>query len=405
MIGSTISNGEARRLALTAQGFAEPLPSGRVDIRHFRRIIRQIGLLQLDSVQAVCRSHFLPIYSRLGLYDRDALESWLWYSGEMFEAWSHEASILPVEFEPLLRWSKLRARSGPNWDGSRKLTCLQERYIDSILQEVQKEAPLRARDLKDPRPRTGTWWEGRSDGLRALDWLFRVGDVGVTRTRNFEKQFHPLTNLLPEKVKELPTPSEHEAQRSLLEAACRFHGVGTVADLSDYFRLRVVEARPRLAELVEQERLIEVAVEGWQEPAFKHPDVKSVQKVETRTLLSPFDPLIWFRPRAERLFDFKYRLEIYVPEKRRKYGYYVLPFLLGDALVARVDLRVDRANGRLSVVAAYGEEGIAKDHVAFELSAELKRLASFLGLTVVDLGTRGDLIGSLRKAHGEVKSR
>jgi uncharacterized protein YcaQ len=399
MSGSDLSIAEARRLALGAQGFTDPPPSGSVDVRHFRRVLSRLGLLQLDSVQAVCRSHFLPVYSRLGPYDRAALDDWLWHSGEMFEAWSHEASIVPVAMEPQLRWIKQLVADGEVWPGFHAMATTHADYVAGVLDEVHRHGPLFAGDLSDPRPRRGTWWNGRSDGRRALDWLFRTGEVGITRTGNFEKGFSRLAHLIPEEVRLLPTPDAHEAQRDLLERAARSHGVGTAADLADYFRLRMPEARPRIAELVEAGRLLEVSVEGWQQPGLRHPEAVVPRKVDARALLSPFDPVVWFRPRAERLFGFRYRIEIYVPAEKREYGYYVLPFLLGEGLVGRVDVKADRAGGRLLARGVFAEEGVDRERVGAELAVELERLADFLGLDEVVVGRRGNLAAALRAAR------
>jgi uncharacterized protein YcaQ len=399
MSGSDLSIAEARRLALGAQGFTDPPPSGSVDVRHFRRVLSRLGLLQLDSVQAVCRSHFLPVYSRLGPYDRAALDDWLWHSGEMFEAWSHEASIVPVAMEPQLRWFKQLVADGEVWPGFHAMATTHADYVAGVLDEVHRHGPLFAGDLSDPRPRRGTWWNGRSDGRRALDWLFRTGEVGITRTGNFEKGFSRLAHLIPEEVRLLPTPDAHEAQRDLLERAARSHGVGTAADLADYFRLRMPEARPRIAELVEAGRLLEVSVEGWQQPGLRHPEAVVPRKVDARALLSPFDPVVWFRPRAERLFGFRYRIEIYVPAEKREYGYYVLPFLLGEGLVGRVDVKADRAGGRLLARGVFAEEGVDRERVGAELAVELERFADFLGLDEVVVGRRGNLAAALRAAR------
>jgi uncharacterized protein YcaQ len=399
MSGSDLSIAEARLLALGAQGFTDPPPSGSVDVRHFRRVLSRLGLLQLDSVQAVCRSHFLPVYSRLGPYDRAALDDWLWHSGEMFEAWSHEASIVPVAMEPQLRWFKQLVADGEVWPGFHAMATTHADYVAGVLDEVHRHGPLFAGDLSDPRPRRGTWWNGRSDGRRALYWLFRTGEVGITRTGNFEKGFSRLAHLIPEEVRLLPTPDAHEAQRDLLERAARSHGVGTAADLADYFRLRMPEARPRIAELVEAGRLLEVSVEGWQQPGLRHPEAVVPRKVDARALLSPFDPVVWFRPRAERLFGFRYRIEIYVPAEKREYGYYVLPFLLGEGLVGRVDVKADRAGGRLLARGVFAEEGVDRERVGAELAVELERLADFLGLDEVVVGRRGNLAAALRAAR------
>lgn len=385
----------ARRIALAAQGFNDTAPGDRVDVRHFRRVLARIGLLQLDSVQAVCRSHYLPVYSRLGPYDRDHLDRWLWRSGEMFEAWSHEASLVPVDLEPRLRWLKDRARAGGTWSGLAAIAENGADYVAAVLSEVEQRGPVTAADLSDPRPRTGTWWDGRSDAKRAVDWLFRVGDVGSRRVGNFQRTYEAFTGVVPSGIRDLPTPGADEAQRDLLEIAGRCHGIGTAGDLADYFRIGIREARPRLAELVEEGRLLAAEVDGWSDPAFMYPGAVRPRSVSARALLSPFDPVVWFRPRAERLFGFRYRIEIYVPEPKRVYGYYVLPFLLGDQLVGRVDLKADRANGRLLARGVFAEEGVDMDFVAFELSIELDRLAGFLGLTDVVVASRGNLAGAL----------
>ena len=375
-----------------------------MDARHFRRVLGRLGLLQLDSVQAVCRSHYLPIYSRLGAYDRGRLDDWLWHSGEMFETWAHEASIAPIDLEPSLRWLKARARAGQTWAGLAALAENRADYVAEVLAEVRSNGPVTAADLSDPRPRDGSWWDGRSDGKRAVDWLFRTGDVGSRRVGNFERVYEAFDRVVPAEVLVQPTPTESDAQRDLLVLAARYHGVGTALDLADYFRISPREARPLIADLVEAGRLVSVNVEGWRDPAFLHPDAKCPRTVSARALLSPFDPVVWFRPRAERLFGFRYRIEIYVPEPKREYGYYVLPFLLGDRLVGRVDVKADRTTarriaggtGRLLARGVFAEDGADREHVATELSVELDRLAGFLGLETVEVGRRGNLAAVLR---------
>ena len=375
-----------------------------MDTRHFRRVLSRLGLLQLDSVQAVCRSHYLPIYSRLGAYDRGRLDEWLWHSGEMFETWAHEASIAPIDLEPSLRWLKARARAGQTWAGLAALAENRADYVAEVLAEVRSNGPVTAADLSDPRPRDGSWWDGRSDGKRAVDWLFRTGDVGSRRVGNFERVYEAFDRVVPAEVLVQPTPTEPDAQRDLLVLAARYHGVGTAADLADYFRISPREARPLIADLVEAGRLVSANVEGWRDPAFLHPDAKCPRTVSARALLSPFDPVVWFRPRAERLFGFRYRIEIYVPEPKREYGYYVLPFLLGDRLVGRVDVKADRTTarriaggtGRLLARGVFAEDGADREHVATELSVELDRLAGFLGLETVEVGRRGNLAAVLR---------
>ena len=367
----------------------------------------RLGLLQLDSVQAVCRSHYLPVYSRLGLYDRDHLDEWLWQSGEMFETWAHEASIAPVELEPLLRWLKARARASRTWVESAALAENRAEYVDAVLDEVRTNGPVTAGNLSDPRPREGSWWDGRSDGKRAVDWLFRIGEVGSRRIRNFERTYEAFDRMVSAEILARSTPTEADAQQDLLEIAARCHGIGTAVDLADYFRISPRDARPLVADLVGAGRLVPAFVEGWRDPAFLHPDAVRPRAVRARALLSPFDPVVWFRPRAERLFDFRYRIEIYVPEPDRQYGYYVLPFLLGDRLVGRVDIKADRRSrgeisggtGLLLARGVFAEDGVDRDHVAIELSAELDRLAAFLGLDGVEVGRRGNLAAALRSAR------
>ncbi|MDG2428714.1 MAG: crosslink repair DNA glycosylase YcaQ family protein [Acidimicrobiales bacterium] len=395
----SLSASGARRVALYAQGFCDPQPTGRVDVRHFRRVMSRIGLLQLDSVQVVCRSHYLPVYSRLGVYDRDRLDIWLWKSGELFETWSHEASVVPVDLEPILRWFKDLARSGQTWPELARMASEDAEYVMAVLNEVRVNGPIAAGDLSDPRPREGSWWDGRSDGKRAMDWLFRIGEVGSRRTGTFERTYETFAGIVPPGIRALPSPSEGEAKQDLLEIAARCCGVGTAADLADYFRIKTRDVRLPLSELVESGRLVAASVEGWQDPAFLHPDAVCPQTVRARALLSPFDPVVWFRPRAERLFGFRYRIEIYVPQPKREYGYYVLPFLLGDQLVGRVDVKADRQARRLMARGVFAEADVDREHVATELSVELDRLAEFLGMDGVDIGERGNLASALRSAR------
>ena len=276
-------------------------------------------------------------------------------------------------------------------------------YVAAILAEVRAHGPVTAANLADPRPRDGTWWDGRSDGKRAVDWLFRVGDVGSRRVGNFERAYESFDRVVPAEVLARPTPTEADAQRDLLEVAARCHGVGTATDLADYFRIGPRDARPLMAEMVDAGRVLPATVEGWRDPAFLHPDAVRPRGVAARALLSPFAPVVWFPPRAARRFGLRDRIEIYVPEPKREYGYYVLPFLLGDRLVGRVDVKADRKAdggvGRLLARGAFAEDGMDHDHVAVELSDELDRLARFLGLGSVQVGRRGNLAAALRSAR------
>ena len=288
------------------------------------------------------------------------------------------------------------AAQGETWSSLRSMGARRDGYVAGILAEVKSRGPLRSAELVDPRPRSGTWWGGRSDGRLALDWLFRTGQVGVRRDVRFERFYETFDGLIPAETRTVASPFEEEAQRALLLTAARCHGVGTAADLADYFRIRPTEAHPRLEELVADGRLSRCTVEGWSMPAYRHPGVVIPKQVEGRALLSPFDPVVWFRPRAERLFGFRYRVEIYVPDGKREFGYYVLPFLLGDRLVGRVDLKADRAGDRLLARGVFVESGEDREEVAGELSSELDRLASFLDLSEVVVGRRGNLAKTLR---------
>ncbi len=351
-----------------------------------------MGVLQLDSVNVLTRAHQLPFFSRLGSYDRQQLDRWLWRSGEVVEHFPHVAALLPVDQYHLMapRMESQRAR--------RNLDTATLQYCRDVRDEIAERGPLAVAELRNGGSRTGPWW-GHSPGKQAVSYLHQVGELAVAdRRSNFE-----LVVDLPERV--IPTPqlpgppadAEH-ARRELLVTAARAHGIGTAADLADYHRLGVTPARRTLADLVAEGRLERVAVEGWNEPAFLVPDMAVPRSVSGRALLSPFDPLVWFRPRVERMFGFHYRIEIYVPAPRRRYGYYVLPFLLGDALVARVDLKADRAAGVLRVRAAFSEPGHEPGAVVAALADELRSMALWLGLSEVAVEQRGDLSSPLRMA-------
>jgi uncharacterized protein YcaQ len=391
-----ISAAAARRIALAAQGFRDPRPGGKVDRRHLRRVMGRLQLLQLDSVPVVMRTQYMPAFSRLGPYDPGLLDRIAYTDDEWFEAWCHEASLLPVDDEPLLRWSKARARQGETWGHLARLAESDPAYVDDVLAQV-RDRPLAPGELVEPRRQEGEWWGDRSHGAVALDWLFRIGEVGIRRKPGFVKEFDLLDRIVPPSVRNRPTPTEEEAHRELLMRAAASHGIAAVPDLVDYHRLPKVPAKARVAELVEDGRLIEAEVEGWSRPALLHPDAARPRAIDACALLSPFDPVVWFRERASRVFDFDYRIEIYTPAPKRVHGYYVLPFLLGDELVGRVDLKTDRAEGVLRVKAAYAEEGRSAAMVADALRPALDDLARFVGTDgwIVD-GDRGDVTPLLR---------
>jgi uncharacterized protein YcaQ len=392
-----LSPSQARRMALAAQGFTDRTPAGRVDRRHARRAIGRVGVIQIDSVNVLVRSHELPLYSRLGPHSRDLLPRMAYRDRELFEYWGHMASYLPVELEPLLRWRMERA-SQEAWGGMVRLAKQRPGYVEAVYDEVVARGPISASELIDPGAKRSEWW-GWGDGKTTLEFLFWSGRLGAAhRGANFERSYDIVERIIPAEVRARPTPEPDAARRELLALAARSLGVATAADLADYFRIRMPEARPRIDELVEDNRLLPVDVEGWRHPAFVHPDATIPRWVRARTLLSPFDSLVWDRGRTERLFDFHLRLEIYTPAHKRVHGYYVLPFLLGDRLAARVDLKADRKAATLVVVAAHVEQGEDDLDVAEQLAPELARLGEWLGLERVSVADRGDLAPALRTA-------
>jgi uncharacterized protein YcaQ len=393
---------QARRLAIAAQGLgghgtSRQRPVGTADRRHVRRVLQHTGLFQIDSVNVLARAHYLPAYSRLGPYNRDLLERMSFRNGELFEYWGHEAALLPFDLHPLLRWRMKRAESGVGmWKGVSRIAVERPGYVEEVYADVAARGPVSAGEVADDTAKsTESWGWNWSPAKTALEYLFWCGRITTASRRNFERRYALPERVLPQRVLDLPTPDDETAHRELLMLAAGCHGVGTVADLADYFRLSNPEARPRIAELVEDGRLVEVAVEGWRHPAYMLPGAKIPRKVDGAALLVPFDPLIWERERTERLFDFRYRIEIYTPAHKREYGYYVLPFLLGDRLVARVDLKSDRAAGVLRVQAAHAEPG-APPHTAEALMAELRMMADWLELDDVVVTPRGDLAAALK---------
>jgi hypothetical protein len=387
-----LSRSQARRIALAAQGFIDPRPTGKVDRRHFRRVINRIGLLQLDSVNVLQRSHYLPMWSRLGLYSIEGLDQYTSHSREMFEYLGHVASLLPVEVHRLLRWRMDAVTPGP-------LTraMLENGYIESVLAEISEHGPLTVSDLADPGTRTGPWW-GHGKGRVALDWLFARGEITAYRTRNFGRVYDLPERVIPAEHLAVPTPSKEEAFRELLLLSARHHGVGTITDLADYYRLRVQAIRPIITEMVASGELEEVSVEGWSRPAYLCAGATLPRRITTGALLTPFDPVVWNRDRAERLFDFFYRIEIYVPKPQRVYGYYVMPFLMDDRVVARVDLKADRKGGVLLVNGAFAEAGVDAGEVAVRLAPELAAMSDWLGLGDVAIRNNGDLAPALERS-------
>jgi uncharacterized protein len=387
-----ISRAEARRMALGAQGFTDPRPSGRVDRRHLRRVVGRMGLVQIDSVNVLVRSQELPLFARLGPHPRTLIDD-ATRDGELFEFWVHEACHVPIELYPLQRWAM---EAHPRWARLRAWAAERSELLDRVLDRVRADGPIVASDLEMRERPKGTWWDW-DDGKLALEHLFRTGEVAARRRPNdFARLYDLAERVIPAEVLAQPGPAAPEAKKELLVRAARHHGLGTAADLTDYHRLS--HTRALLAELVEEGRLIRTSVDGWTQAVFAHPDAVVPRRVSARALLSPFDPVVWNRDRIERLFGFRYRIEIYVPAAQRQFGYYVLPFLLGDELVARVDLKADRVGGRLLVQGVFGEPGVDEGYVASELAAELASMAAWLGLAagVVVVG-RGDLAPALTR--------
>lgn len=392
-----LSTAQARRVALAAQGFLDT-PHAAPTMRTLQRTLERTGVLQVDSVNVLQRAHYMPLYSRMGPYDVDLLRR----ASEqrprrMVEYWAHVQAFMPVELWPVMqhRMAFYRERKGKWWRD------VDPDLVAAVLAEVGARGAVTARDLDDGRPRAKEHWGWNwSEERKALDFLFMTGEVAIAgRNTQFEIRYDLPERVIPPAVLALPTPSPADAHRELVRRAARSHGVATVQDLRDYYRMSMADTVTAVAALVEEGELLPVTVDGWRRPAYLHRDARLPRRVAARALLSPFDPVVWERARTEALFDFHYRIEIYVPAEKRIHGYYVLPFLLGDRIVARVDLKADRrfaaGAGRLVVKAAYAEPG-APDETAEELGAELGRLAGWLGLSTITVEPRGDLAPRLR---------
>jgi uncharacterized protein YcaQ len=396
---TAITAGEARRIALAAQGFGEVRPVGPLTRGRLLRTIDRLGLVQIDSVNVVSRTHYLPLFSRLGAYPRPLLEDMAWSrKPALFEYWMHEASLAPLALQPLMRWRMQDARAGVGtWKGVAKFLQTHPDLVEKARAAIEQRGPLSASELEIGEKGNGGWW-GWSEGKRALECLFWTGDLTTdTRRNTFERVYGLPEKVLPKAVIQTPAPPRDEAQRELVRIAARAQGVATERDLRDYFRMGVAETKARIAELVQAGELAPVTVEGWGQPAYLDPAARRPRKIATAALLSPFDNLIWFRERAERLFDVRVKLEIYTPAAKRTHGYYVLPFLQGEAITARVDLKAERKAGALAVLASHAEPS-ADAATPRLLAAELKLMAGWLGLDRVRVELRGDLAGALSQA-------
>jgi hypothetical protein len=398
-----LSAAAARRIALAAQGFGRPRPAKPPGTRQLRELVARLGVLQLDSVNVFSRAHYMPVFSRLGPYDRSLLDRIAGHDAprptrRLVEYWAHEASLIPVENHPLFRW-RMASVEAEAWGSISRVIRERPELVADTMALVAQQGPVRASatGIPRPEPRPGHLWNWH-DGKVALEYLFFTGQVVSAGRVNFERLYDLPERVLPAEVLAAPTPDPAEAQRELVRIAAAALGVATEPDLGDYFRLPRADSKARVAELAAAAELIEVEVAGWGAPAYLWPEARRPRQIQARAILSPFDSLVWFRPRAERLFGFRYRIEIYVPAPKRVHGYYVLPFLLGDALVGRVDLKSDRQNGSLLVQAAFAEDGVDVGHVAVELAAELRLTAAWLGLQDVVVRRRGDLAPALQRA-------
>ncbi|MEU4196331.1 crosslink repair DNA glycosylase YcaQ family protein [Kribbella sp. NPDC026611] len=377
----------------------DPRPKGVPDMRALQRVLGRIKLIQIDSVNVLSRTQYLPLYSRLGPYPRDLLDRAAGKAPRrLVEYWAHEASLIPVETHPLMRWRMARATTEA-WGGPRSIAKERPDLLKQVLADVRDHGPLTAREIDDDVERTkDNWGWNWSDVKRALEFLFFAGEITVARrNQQFERMYDVPERVLPAGVLATPTPTVAEAHRGLVSIAAQAHGVATAQCLRDYFRTAPEPTLQAIAELVEEGELLPVQIEGWKRPAYLHKDARLPRRVNARALVSPFDSLVFERTRTEVLFDFRYRIEIYVPAEKRIHGYYVLPFLLGDRLVARVDLKADRTGGVLLVQSAHAEPK-APVETAEELAAELIQLADWLGLDQVRVAGGGDLSPALSDA-------
>ena len=371
---------EARSLALAAQGFDKPRTKTKSTTADAVAVIKKLGVIQIDSVNVLVRSQELPLFSRLGDHDRNAISKATSHR-KIFEYWGHEAAHLPVELHPVFRFKMHAARSGKlkHW-GLTSFYADNKAFVRRILKHVEINGSTSARDLSTRTTKKSSWWDW-DEAKTALEYLFLTGELmSCGRGSDFARVYDTPERVLPEKILQMPTLSETDARKDLLVRAMRAQGVATLRDLADYYRQKPAVVKPLVSELVEQGVLREVAVDGWQDKAFVHRSAKLPRKLYATALLSPFDSLVWCRPRNERLFNFHYRIEIYTPKEKRKFGYYVLPFMMNGQMVGRVDLKADRENSKLLVQSVHTEKGIKRPAINDALTSELRLMASWLGL-------------------------
>ena len=395
-----LSISQARRAALAAQGFQRERPPGRVDRRHLRRAFDDMGVIQIDSVNVLVRSQELPLFARLGPHDRSLIPE-ATAAGEIFEYWVHEASHVPVSQHQFLRW---RMQQPHGWKGVNQIVEANPGLVKRVLDAIGDRGPITAGELSPRTSPKNDWWDWDA-AKAALEFLFWKGEVAATRRSNdFARLYDLPERVLPAWAVEAETPEENDARRELIRQATRHLGVGTLKDIADYHRQRITDVRPLVEDLVRQGDLVPISVDGWSHTAYACPDLHIPRTLSARAMLSPFDPVVWFRDRDERLFDFHYRIEIYTPASKRRYGYYVLPFLLGDRLVGRFDLKADRAQGVLRIQSSWVEGSddtpTRRREVASEAIEELQTMSCWLGLSSIEIAERGSLAKEMRVVSG-----
>ena len=376
----SLSIKDARALALAAQGFDSPRTKTKSTTADAVALIKKLGVVQIDSVNVLVRSQELPLFSRLGDHDRKAIPK-ATSQGKIFEYWGHEAAHLPVELHPMFRFKMRAARSGKmkHW-GLTSFYAENKAFVKRILKHVEVNGSTSARELSTRTTKKSSWWDW-DEAKTALEYLFLTGELmSCGRGSDFARVYDIPERVLPKKILQMPTPSETEARKELLVRAIHAQGVATMRDLADYYRQKPAVVKPLVSELVEQGVLREVSVDGWQDKAYVHRNAQLPKRLFATALLSPFDSLVWCRPRNERLFNFHYRIEIYTPQAKRKFGYYVLPFMMNGEMVGRVDLKADRANSKLLVQSVHTERGVKRATINRALSTELQHMSSWLGL-------------------------
>ena len=399
-----LSSAEARRLALWSLGFGNARPK-RANIAHVRDTANRLGAIQVDSVNVLARAHYLPVFSRKGAYTTSTLDDLTHGKRELFEYWGHAACLLPMGLYPVMRW-----RMENQVEGWSSLDAKKKEYIERVYREIAERGPIAAGDISIAGKSTGPWW-GWSDGRQAVEYLYRQGRIAVASRRNFERIYDLPERVIPASVLALPRLTPRDSKKALIIRAAHAMGVGTAKDIAQYFHVDgfwdrlSVNGRRRLSrlqelfdELVEEGFLERASVEGWKQPAYVTPDMRVPKSIDARAIISPFDPLMWERAWTRSVFDFEYQIEIYVPAPKRVYGYYVLPFLMGDRFAARVDLKADRKTSTLIVHSAYLESGRNETKVAAALGDELRALARWLSLECFSVGRKGNLARALKRA-------